>query len=179
MDIIEHDVVIVGGGAAGLRAAIAAVETSDRLRVALVSKVYPMRSHTVSAEGGAAAVLSPNDSLDGHAFDTIKGSDFLADQDVVEAFVAQAPRELIQMEHWGCPWNREPDGHVAVRPFGGMHNERTWFAADKTGFHLLHTLFQTSLKFNNVTRYDEWFATKLLVEDGRCQGVAALELISG
>src|ERR671937_3221989 len=160
MDIIEHDVVIVGGGAAGLRAAIAAVETSDRLRVALVSKVYPMRSHTVSAEGGAAAALGSDDSLDGHAFDTIKGSDFLADQDVVEAFVAQAPRELLQMEHWGCPWNREPDGHVAVRPFGGMKVERTWFAADKTGFHMLHTLFQTLQKYNNVTRYDEWFVTR-------------------
>jgi len=145
MDFIEHDVVIVGGGAAGLRAAIAAVETSDRLRVALVSKVYPMRSHTVSAEGGAAAALGSDDSLDGHAFDTIKGSDYLADQDVVEAFVAQAPPELIQMEHWGCPWNREPDGHVSVRPFGGMTTWRTLFASDKTGFHMLHTLFQTSL----------------------------------
>ena len=179
MDIIEHDVVIVGGGAAGLRAAIAAVETSDRLRVALVSKVYPMRSHTVSAEGGAAAVLSPNDSLDGHAFDTIKGSDFLADQDVVEAFVAQAPRELIQMEHWGCPWNREPDGHVAVRPFGGMTTWRTLFASDKTGFHMLHALFQTSLKYTGIVRYDEQFVTSLLVEDGRCVGLTAIDARTG
>jgi fumarate reductase flavoprotein subunit len=179
MEIIEHDVVIVGGGAAGLRAAIAAVETSDRLRVALVSKVYPMRSHTVSAEGGAAAALSPNDSLDGHAFDTIKGSDFLADQDVVEAFVAQAPRELIQMEHWGCPWNREPDGHVAVRPFGGMTTWRTLFASDKTGFHMLHTLFQTSLKYTGIVRYDEQFVTSLLVEDGRCVGLTAIDARTG
>src|ERR671933_1311267 len=139
MDISEHDVVIVGGGAAGLRAAIAAVETSDRLRVALVSKVYPMRSHTVSAEGGAAAALGSDDSLDGHAFDTIKGSDYLADQDVVEAFVREAPLEIIELEHWGCPWSREPDGQVSVRPFGGMTTWRTCFAADKTGFHLLHT----------------------------------------
>ena len=179
MDIIEHDVVIVGGGAAGLRAAIAAVETSDRLRVALVSKVYPMRSHTVSAEGGAAAALSPNDSLDGHAFDTIKGSDFLADQDVVEAFVAQAPNELIQMEHWGCPWNREPDGHVAVRPFGGMTTWRTLFASDKTGFHMLHALFQTSLKYTGIVRYDEQFVTSLLVEDGRCVGLTAIDARKG
>jgi fumarate reductase flavoprotein subunit len=179
MDIIEHDVVIVGGGAAGLRAAIAAVETSDRLRVALVSKVYPMRSHTVSAEGGAAAALSPNDSLDGHAFDTIKGSDFLADQDVVEAFVAQAPNELIQMEHWGCPWNREPDGHVAVRPFGGMTTWRTLFASDKTGFHMLHALFQTSLKYTGIVRYDEQFVTSLLVEDGRCVGLTAIDARTG
>jgi len=179
MDIIEHDVVIVGGGAAGLRAAIAAVETSDRLRVALVSKVYPMRSHTVSAEGGAAAALSPDDSLDGHAFDTIKGSDFLADQDVVEAFVAQAPRELIQMEHWGCPWNREPDGHVAVRPFGGMTTWRTLFASDKTGFQMLHALFQTSLKYTGIVRYDEQFVTSLLVEDGRCAGLTAIDARTG
>src|SRR5437588_1351334 len=179
MDIIEHDVVIVGGGAAGLRAAIAAVETSDRLRVALVSKVYPMRSHTVSAEGGAAAALSPDDSLDGHAFDTIKGSDYLADQGVVEAFVAQAPAELIQMEHWGCPWNREPDGHVSVRPFGGMTTWRTLFASDKTGFHMLHTLFQTSLKYTGIVRYDEQFVTSLLVEDGRCVGLTAIDARTG
>src|ERR671936_2434226 len=179
MDIIEHDVVIVGGGAAGLGAAFAAVETSDRLRVALVSKVYPMRSHTVSAEGGAAAALSPDDSLDGHAFDTIKGSDYLADQEVVEAFVAQAPRELIQMEHWGCPWNREPDGHVAVRPFGGTTTWRTLFASDKTGFHMLHALFQTSLKYTGIVRYDEQFVTSLLVEDGRCVGLTAIDARTG
>src|SRR5919108_1243971 len=179
MDIIEQELVIVGGGAAGLRGAIPAVETSDRLRVALVSKVYPMRSHTVSAEGGAAAALSPNDSLDGHAFDTIKGSDYLADQDVVEAFVAQAPKELIQMEHWGCPWNREPDGHVAVRPFGGMTTWRTLFASDKTGFHMLHALFQTSLKYTGIVRYDEQFVTSLLVEDGRCVGLTAIDARTG
>ena len=179
MDIIAHDVVIVGGGAAGLRAAIAAVEADERLSVALVSKVYPMRSHTVSAEGGAAAVLSDDDSLDSHAFDTIKGSDYIADQDVVEAFVAQAPEELIQMEHWGCPWSREPDGRVGVRAFGGMSTKRTLFAADKTGFHMLHTLFQTSLKYTGIARYDEQFVTSLLVEDGRCVGLTAIDAVSG
>jgi fumarate reductase flavoprotein subunit len=145
----------------------------------VVSKVYPMRSHTVSAEGGAAAVIKPNDSLDAHAKDTITGSDWLADQDAVEAFVREAPAEMIQLEHWGCPWSRERDGHVAVRPFGGMKIERTWFAADKTGFHMLHALFQTSQKYNNVTRYDEWFVTRLLMDDGRVQGVAAIELRTG
>src|SRR5438093_632775 len=179
VDFESYDVLVVGGGLAGIRAAIAAVEANPRVKVGMVSKVYPMRSHTVSAEGGAAAVLSPEDSLDGHAFDTIKGSDYLADQDVVEAFVAQAPAELIQMEHWGCPWNREPDGHVAVRPFGGMKAQRTWFAADKTGFHLLHTLFQTSLKYEGIRRHDECFVTKLLVDDSRCQGVVAIELATG
>src|SRR5947209_7202884 len=179
MELVSHDILIVGGGGAGLRAAIAIGEENPSLSVGVVSKVYPMRSHTVSAEGGAAAVIKPGDSLDDHAYDTISGADWLADQDVVESFVQQAPKEMLQLEHWGCPWNREPDGHVAVRPFGGMRKERTWFAADKTGFHMLHTLFQTSLKYNNVTRYDEWFATRLLVDDGRCQGVAAIELRTG
>src|SRR5439155_1044982 len=138
-----------------------------------------MRSHTVSAEGGAAAVARSDDSLDEHAYDTISGGDWLCDQDSVEAFVREAPEEMLRLEHWGCPWSREPDGRVAVRPFGGMKKMRTWFAADKTGFHMLHTLFQTSLKYPTVTRYDEWFVTKLLVEDGRVQGVVALELKTG
>ena len=179
MDLLSHDILIVGGGGAGLRAAIAIGEEDPRLSVGVISKVYPMRSHTVSAEGGAAAVIKPNDSLDAHAKDTICGADWLADQDAVEAFVKEAPAEMIQLEHWGCPWSRDPDGHVAVRPFGGMAIERTWFAADKTGFHMLHALFQTSQKYNNVTRYDEYFATRLLVDDGRVQGVAAIELRTG
>src|SRR5215469_1404734 len=179
MDLCSCDVLIVGGGGAGLRAAIAVAETHPRLRVAVISKVYPMRSHTVSAEGGAAAAIKAEDSLDEHAYDTISGGDWLSDQDAVEAFVREAPEEMLRLEHWGCPWNREPDGHIAVRPFGGMKIERTWFAADKTGFHLLHTLFQTTLKYEAIQRYDEWFVTKLLVEDGRCQGVVAIELTSG
>ena len=176
---LQYDIVIVGGGGAGLRAAIAIGETNPKLKVALVSKVYPMRSHTVAAEGGAAAVIKDNDSFNDHCLDTIGGGDWMCDQDAVELFVNEAPKELIQMEHWGCPWSRELDGTVAVRPFGGMKIERTWFAADKTGFHLLHTLFQTSLKYNNVIRHDEWFATKILVENGRCQGVTAIEMRSG
>jgi fumarate reductase flavoprotein subunit len=166
----------VGGGAAGIRAAIAAAEVSDQLDIALVSKVYPMRSHTVSAEGGAGAAMGEDDSTDLHAFDTIRGSDYLADQDAVEAFVSEAPGEIIQVEHWGCPWSREPDGRLAVRAFGGMSVNRTVFAADKTGFHLLHTLFQTSLKYERIRRHDEFFVTTLLVEDGRCAGVAAMNL---
>ena len=176
---LRHDIVIVGGGGAGLRAAIAIAETNPSLSVAVVSKVYPMRSHTVAAEGGAAAVIKDNDSLDEHFKDTIGGSDWLADQDAVEFFVKTAPEEMIQLEHWGCPWSREPDGSVAVRPFGGMNIERTWFAADKTGFHMLHALYQTSLKYSPITTYNEWFATKILVENNRCQGVAALDLRTG
>ena len=175
----QHDIVIVGGGGAGLRAVIAAAEAYPDLDIAMVSKVYPMRSHTVSAEGGAAAVTRDDDSFEDHIYDTISGSDWLADQDAVELFVREAPRELTQLEHWGCPWNREPDGTVSVRPFGGMKIERTWFASDKTGFHMLHTLFQTSLRYTAVTRYDEWFATRLLVENGRCQGVTAIEMRTG
>jgi fumarate reductase flavoprotein subunit len=176
---LHHDVVVVGGGGAGLRAAIAIVESNPRLSVAIVSKVYPMRSHTVSAEGGAAAVIASEDSLDEHAYDTVSGSDWLCDQDAVEEFVAEAPRELLQLEHWGCPWSRTDDGLVAVRAFGGMRQLRTWFAADKTGFHLLHTLFQTSLQYEQITRYDEWYVTRLLVDDNRAQGVVAIELASG
>jgi fumarate reductase flavoprotein subunit len=162
-----------------LRAAIAIAETNPQLRVGVVSKVYPMRSHTVSAEGGAAGVVLPDDSLDEHAYDTISGGDWLCDQDAVEAFVQEAPQELLRLERWGCPWSRNADGRIAVRPFGGMKKMRTWFAADKTGFHMLHTLFQTSLKFPRVQRYDEWFATKILVDEGRAQGVVAIEVMSG
>jgi fumarate reductase flavoprotein subunit len=171
--------VLVGGGGAGLRAAIAIAETNPRLDIAVVSKVYPMRSHTVSAEGGAAGAIAPDDSLDEHAFDTISGGDWLCDQDAVEAFVREAPQELLRLEHWGCPWSREMDGRVGVRPFGGMKKMRTWFAADKTGFHMLHTLFQTSLKYTTVKRYDEYFVTKILVDEGRAQGVVAIDLASG
>src|SRR5207249_4830768 len=179
MDSSSHDVLLVGGGGAGLRAAIAVAEVNPKLSVAVVAKVYPMRSHTVSAEGGAAGVARLDDSLDEHAYDTISGGDWLPDQDAVEAFVKEAPQELLRLEHWGCPWSRETDGRVAVRPFGGMKKMRTWFAADKTGFHMLHTLFQTSLKYPSVTRYDEWFVTRLLVDDGRVQGVVALEMKTG
>ena len=179
MESHEHDVLIVGGGGAGLRAAIAVCEANPKISVAVISKVYPMRSHTVSAEGGAAGAIKPGDSLDEHAYDTISGGDWLCDQDAVEAFVKEAPEELLRLEHWGCPWSREPDGHIAVRAFGGMTKMRTWFAADKTGFHLLHTLFQTSLQYDTVIRYDEWFATKLLVDEGRVQGAVAIELMSG
>src|SRR4051794_30669683 len=179
MDTSSHDVLLVGGGGAGLRAAIAVAETNPSLRVAVISKVYPMRSHTVAAEGGAAGGAKPDDSIDEHCYDTISGGDWLCDQDAVEAFVNEAPQELLRLEHWGCPWSREPDGHIAVRAFGGMKKRRTWFAADKTGFHILHTLFQTTLKYNEIHRYDEWFVTKLLTDDGRVQGVVAIELMSG
>ena len=179
METIQTDVAIIGAGGAGLRAAIALAENDPKLRIALISKVYPMRSHTCAAEGGAAGVIKPDDSFDTHFDDTVGGGDWLSDQDCVEYFVHEAPKELLQLEHWGCPWNREADGSVAVRPFGGMKKKRTWFAADKSGFHILHTLFQTSLQFDSIKRFDEYFALDLLVDDGRCQGLTAMDMRSG
>ncbi|CAG1001843.1 fumarate reductase flavoprotein subunit [Myxococcaceae bacterium] len=179
VEVFRHDLVIVGGGGAGLRAAIAAVEADPKASVALVSKVYPMRSHTVSAEGGAAAVAREDDSLEMHFKDTVKGSDFLADQDVVDYFVEEAPKELTRLEHWGCPWSRDEDGRVSVRAFGGMTTKRTWYAADKVGFHMLHSLFQHSMRYDRIVRYDEQFVTKLLVDDGVVRGVVALDVREG
>lgn len=179
MEVIKTDIAIIGAGGAGLRAAIAVAQSDPDLKVALISKVYPMRSHTVAAEGGAAGVIREDDSLDLHFHDTVSGGDWLCDQDAVDLFVKQAPLELTRLEHWGCPWSRTEDGHVNVRPFGGMKIKRTWFAADKSGFHILHTLFQTSLQFPSITRYDEYYSTDLIVEDGRCRGLVAIEMRTG
>lgn len=191
MEIISHDILIVGGGAAGLRAAIAAAEKNPKLSIGLISKVYPVRSHTVSAEGGIAGVLRDYDSFEKHEYDTVKGGDYLADQDAVELFVREAPKEIIQLENWGCPWSREEDGSIAVRAFGGMSVKRTVFAADKTGFYMLHSLFERSLKYENIKRYDEFFVTKIFRDsaspgsdsdsdsDSSVTGVFALDLRHG
>ncbi|MBI5911618.1 MAG: fumarate reductase (quinol) flavoprotein subunit [Betaproteobacteria bacterium] len=179
MEVFKADVAIVGAGGAGLRAAIAVAEADPKLKIALISKVLPMRSHTVAAEGGAAAVTRDDDSLDHHFNDTVGGGDWLCEQDVVEYFVAHAHEEVVQMEHWGCPWSRKEDGHANVRAFGGMKIERTWFAADKTGFHMLHTLFQTSIKYPSIKRFDEHFCVDLVVEDGRVQGAVVIEIATG
>jgi fumarate reductase flavoprotein subunit len=179
MEHFDVDVAIIGGGGAGLRAAIAAAEADPDLTIALVSKVYPMRSHTVAAEGGSAGVVLPEDSLEHHFNDTVTGGDWLCDQDAVEYFVAHCTEEMIRLEHWGCPWSRRPDGRANVRAFGGMKIERTWFAADLTGFHMLHTLFQTSMKYPSIRRFDEHFACDLLVADGRAQGLVAIDIATG
>jgi len=179
METIQTDILIIGAGGGGLRAAIAAAESNPGLKITLVSKVYPMRSHTVAAEGGCAGVVQDHDHLDYHFDDTVSGGDWLSDQNVVDYFVQHAAEENYRLEHWGCPWSRKPDGKVNVRAFGGMKIERTWFAADKTGFHILHTLFQTSLKFPQIERLDEYFCTDLIVNDGVCQGALAIDIANG
>lgn len=175
----DFDILVVGGGGAGLRASIAAAEHAPDLKIGLVSKVYPMRSHTVAAEGGAAAVTLEKDSFQAHIEDTVMGSDWLAEQQVVDYFVRHAHAELVQMEHWGCPWSRKDDGSIQVRRFGGMKVERTWFAADKTGFHMLHTLYQTSLKYPQIERLDEFFVLDLVVIDDAIAGVIAIQIATG
>lgn len=179
MHVVTADIIVIGGGGAGLRAAIAAAELNPKLEIALVSKAVPMRSHTVAAEGGSAGVIRDDDSLDNHFDDTVSGGDWLCEQDVVEYFVQHCTEEMVQLEQWGCPWSRKPDGDINVRFFGGMKVQRTWFAADRSGFHILHTLFQTSLKYPQIRRYDEYFCTELLVEDGQVRGVLAIEIASG
>ena len=149
--------------------AVAAAGTDPRLRIAMVSKVYPMRSHTVSAEGGARRRAAGGRQPGRARLRHHQGQDYLADQDVVEYFVQQAPHEINQLERWGCPGAGSGREHQRP-PFRGMTTWRTCFAADKTGFHMLHALFQTSLRYTQVVRHDESFVTSLLVEDGRCLG---------
>lgn len=179
MEELTHDVVIVGAGIAGLRAAIAAAEVSNEIDIAVVSKLYPVRSHSVCAQGGTSAVLREGDSYDLHAWDTVKGSDFLADQDVVEFFVEKAPQEIVTLEHWGCPWSRTEDGKISQRPFGGHSFPRACYSADMTGFHEMHTLHGKATEYENITFYDEWFVTSLIIEDDVATGLTAIELKTG
>lgn len=179
MDIIQSDVAIIGAGGSGLRAAIEIARSAPNAKITLISKVYPMRSHTVAAEGGSAGVVRDDDSLEYHFNDTVSGGDWLCEQDVVQYFVEHATEEMIQMEHWGCPWSRLPDGRANVRRFGGMKIPRTWFAADKSGFHMLHTLFQTSLQFPNIHRLDEHFALDLIESNGELHGVLCYDVQNG
>lgn len=179
MEKYAHDIVIVGAGIAGLRAAIAAAEINDKLDIAVISKLHPLRSHSVCAQGGTAAVMGEKDSYDLHAFDTIKGADYLADQDAVEFFVKRAAREIILTEHWGLPWSRTEEGKLIQRPFGGHSVPRACFAADMTGFHEMHTLFGKATSYRNVNFYDEWFVTSLIVEDNTATGLTAIELKTG
>ncbi|MGA2663786.1 MAG: succinate dehydrogenase/fumarate reductase flavoprotein subunit [Nitrososphaerales archaeon] len=178
---LRQDLVIVGSGIAGLRAAIEASRVSKDLRIGVVTKTQAMRSHSVSAEGGTAAVLYPElgDSIESHIFDTVKGSDYLADQDAVERFANLMPSEIYQLEHWGMPWSRRDDGRIAQRDFGGYSYPRATFAEDKVGFHEMQTLYDTCTRYPNVTFYQEWFATSLLVEQGEFRGITAIEMKTG
>ena len=178
----SHDVVVLGTGLAGLRAAL---EVSRALggdvSLALVSKVQLMRAHSVCAEGGTGAVLQPDkgDSLELHAWDTVKGSDFLADQDVVSRFVEKAPAAIYQLDHWGLPWSRTPDGRIQQRPFGGHSFPRATMAADKTGFFEMQTLYDTLQQYDNFTRYDEVFATSIVTEGGEFNALTAIDMATG
>ncbi|MBU2227385.1 MAG: FAD-binding protein [Proteobacteria bacterium] len=178
--MIEHDILIVGGGLTGLRAAVG---LCDRFNVGLISKVYPVRSHSIAAQGGINAPLANNpdsrdDSWEKHTFDTVKGSDYLADQDAAEIMCREAAPIVYEMEHWGCPFSRLPDGTIAQRPFGGAGYPRTCYSADITGHVLLNTLYERAVA-KGVKIYPEWFVAALCIEDGRCHGVVAMDTHSG
>ncbi|MGR3309785.1 MAG: FAD-binding protein [Candidatus Brocadiales bacterium] len=186
--MIYHEAIIIGGGLAGLRAAIEL--NRHNIKVAVISKVHPIRSHSVAAQGGINAVLGNHprgwdDSWEKHAFDTIKGSDYLADQSAAIRMVKEGPRRIIELEHWGCPFSRTIEGKIAQRPFGGAGFPRTCYAADKTGQMLLHTLYGQIIRFrqaaerNELVLYNEWLVTSLVIEDGKCRGVIALDLATG
>lgn len=179
---VSHDLLILGSGLAGLRAAVEAARVSkDELDIAIISRVQLMRSHSVCAEGGTAAVMRPEDgdSLELHAWDTVRGSDFLADQDVVWLFVQESPKEIVQLDHWGIPWSRRPDGRINQRPFGGHSFDRAVFAEDKTGFFEMHTLYDTLQKFAGVTCYDECYVTSIMIDNGVFQGITVWNMTTG
>ncbi|MFB3850591.1 MAG: succinate dehydrogenase/fumarate reductase flavoprotein subunit [Acidobacteriota bacterium] len=177
-----HDVIIFGTGLAGLRAAVELnIKMKGKVDIALVSKVQVMRSHSVCAEGGTGAVLreEEGDSLELHAWDTVKGSDFLADQDVVDRFVSLSPQEIRLLEHWGLPWSRREDGRIMQRPFGGHTFPRACMAADKTGFFEMQALYDQIQRYATITRYDEGFATSIIVENGKFKGLTLYDLPTG
>jgi succinate dehydrogenase / fumarate reductase flavoprotein subunit len=182
MQQASHDVLILGTGLAGLRAAVEiCIRTRGQADVALISKVQVMRSHSVCAEGGTGAVMRPEegDSFELHAWDTVKGSDFLADQDVVDRFVRTSPDEIRLLEHWGVPWSRREDGRIMQRPFGGHSFPRACMAADKTGFFEMQGLYDNLQRYSNVKCYQECFATSLILNGGRFAGLALYDAPSG
>ncbi|NJO39863.1 MAG: succinate dehydrogenase/fumarate reductase flavoprotein subunit [Cyanobacteria bacterium CRU_2_1] len=176
--MIEHDVIIVGGGLAGTRAAVEIAKTDPRLSVAVIAKTHPIRSHSVAAQGGMAATLKNVDEADtweAHAFDTVKGSDYLADQDAVEILTREAPDVVIDLEHMGVLFSRLPDGRIAQRAFGGHSHKRTCYAADKTGHAILHELV-SNLRRYGVQIYDEWYVMRLILEEGQAKGLVMFRI---
>lgn len=179
--MLEHDVIIVGGGLAGCRAAVEIARTDPRLNVALVAKTHPIRSHSVAAQGGMAATLKNVDTEDhwqAHAFDTVKGSDYLADQDAVELLTKEAPDVVIDLEHMGVLFSRLPDGRIAQRAFGGHSHRRTCYAADKTGHAILHELVN-NLRRYGVRLYQEWYVMRLILEEGQAKGLVMYHIQEG
>ena len=179
--MLEHDVIIVGGGLAGCRAALEIVRTAPNLNLAMVAKTHPIRSHSVAAQGGIAATLKnvdAQDSWEAHAFDTVKGSDYLADQDAVEILTREAPEVVIDLEHLGVLFSRLEDGRVAQRAFGGHSHKRTCYAADKTGHAILHELYNNILQYG-VTIYEEWYVLRLILEDNQAKGVVMYRVLDG
>ena len=181
MRTLRHDIIVMGAGLAGLRAAVEVSRKNAEADVALVSKVQLMRAHSVCAEGGTAAVIQPDegDSIELHAWDTVRGGDFLCDQDVVMRFVKEIPEEIKLLDHWGTPWSRRSDGRINQRPFGGHSYNRATFAADKTGFFEMQTLYDTLQKYANVTRFDECYAHSIIIENGVFCGITVWNLITG
>jgi len=173
--VAPFDVIIVGGGLAGMRAAIA---TPPHLSVALFSKVHPVRSHSVAAEGGINAAIGPDDSWEAHAFDTVKGSDYLGDQDAIEVLCGEGPEQIAELERMGALFSRDEQGRIAQRPFGGAGYPRTCYTEDRTGHALVHLLYEQLLK-RGTTVFEEWYVTSLVVEEGVCRGVVALDLVAG
>jgi succinate dehydrogenase / fumarate reductase flavoprotein subunit len=176
--IAKHDVLVVGAGCAGMRAAIEAHDAGAD--VAVISKLHPTRSHSGAAEGGINAALgnAGEDDPEKHAFDTVKGSDYLGDQDAIEIFTREAPGDIYQLEHWGAFFSRREDGRLAQRPFGAAGSPRTVYAADITGHVLIQVLYEQLVK-RDIHVYDEWFAWRLVENDGRCQGVICWDLLNG
>jgi succinate dehydrogenase / fumarate reductase, flavoprotein subunit len=174
----QHDVLIVGAGCAGMRAAIEAHDAGAD--VALISKIHPVRSHSGAAEGGINAALgnASEDNPEKHAFDTVKGSDYLGDQDAIEVLCDEAPADVYELEHWGAVFSRTEDGRIAQRPFGAAGEPRTAYAADITGHVLIHVLYEQVMK-RDLRVYEEWFAWQLVEDDGRCQGVICWDLLEG
>src|SRR5947208_1215178 len=175
----EHDVLVIGAGLAGQRAALAAAEQG--VSVGIVSKVHPVRSHSNAAQGGSNAALAPDDSWESHAFDTIKGSDYLDDQDALEVMCREAPGEVLPLGHLGCTFHRYDTGHLGTRAFGGASKARTFYVADITGQAIMHALYEQLMKHSElISRYEEWFTTGLAIDrDGGCAGVVVRNIRDG